>query len=260
MILQEVADEAEEILQKVAENVIRPFLKEALQKNDEWLDLTMPWTINIAAHKPAKASSVEVDYLTPDLAFDEDDSTRWSSGLSDNEWIYVDLLEQYPINKVVLKWEDAYATGYKIQVSNDAENWKDVYMTNEGTGGEEVLYFPEENARYVRMLGTKRATGWGYSLYEFEVYQPISASDVNKLLVERFEEEGELEDEETARALKIHLTAVERFEKQAAAEKVVKHMEGFKRLLDHQQENSLISEMAYYMLTTSADDLIQKWQ
>lgn len=219
-----------------------------------------PWRINIAAQKPAEASSIEVDYLTPDLAFDENDSTRWSSGYTDNEWIYVDLLEQYSINKVVLKWEDAYATGYKIQVSNDAENWKDVYTTDTGTGGTEVIHFPVENARYVRMLGTKRAINWGFSLYEFEVYQPITAGDVKERIVERLEEQGEFADESVARSLKVHLTAVDHFETEESAEKVVKHVEGFKRLLDHQRENALISERAYNILKDNADDLIQKWQ
>lgn len=217
------------------------------------------WMINIAAYKPAKASSVEVDYLTPDLAFDENESTRWSSGYSDDEWIYVDLLQQYPINRVVLKWEDAYATGYKIQVSNDAQNWQDVYTTNNGTGGTETIYFPEENARYVRMLGTKRAINWGFSLYEFEVYPSINAADV-KTLIERYEDEGAFANVGAARSLIVHMSAVQLYEEKNLTDKVVKHMESFKLLLEHQRENELISERAYNVLKTSADGLIGKWQ
>ena len=260
MILQERLEEAGEIPQKVAENLIEPFLKQALVKNDEWIGILMTWTINIAAHKPAKASASEVNYLTPDLAFDGDELTRWSSGISNSQWIYVDLLEQYPINKVVLKWEEAYATGYKIQVSNDAVNWKDVYITNSGTGGEDVVYFPEENARYVRMLGTQRASSWGYSLYEFEVYQPNSVRDMKALIVEDFGPDGEFKNEAAAHSLEVHLIAVERFEKQAASKKIVKHMEGFKLLLDHQLESELISRKAHYILSIGADDLIMKWK
>ncbi|NOV01136.1 family 20 glycosylhydrolase, partial [Paenibacillus planticolens] len=138
-----------------------------------------PWTINIAARQPAVASSEEVNYLTANLAFDEDESknSRWASKYTDNEWIYVDLGKNYDINKVILKWEAAYAKGYKIQVSSDAQTWKDAYTTNAGVGGTEVIKFPTENARYVRMLGTKRAGTYGYSLYEFEVYQPNPNDD-----------------------------------------------------------------------------------
>ncbi|WP_018758159.1 family 20 glycosylhydrolase [Paenibacillus terrigena] len=133
-----------------------------------------PWTINIAAHQPATASSSEVDYLTPNLAFDEIESStsRWASKYTDNEWIRVDLGERKAFDKVVLKWEAAYAKGYKIQVSDDDQNWNDVYTTTAGAGGTEIIRFPETTARYVKMLGTKRVGTYGYSLYEFEVYQP----------------------------------------------------------------------------------------
>lgn len=132
------------------------------------------WTINIAAHQPAEASSVEVDYLTPNLAFDEieSSSSRWSSMYTDNEWIRVDLGERKEFDKVILKWEAAFAKGYHIQVSDDAAAWKDVYVTTAGSGGTEIIKFPTEKARYVRMLGTKRSGQFGYSLYEFEVYPP----------------------------------------------------------------------------------------
>ncbi|MFJ7936060.1 beta-N-acetylglucosaminidase domain-containing protein [Sporosarcina sp. NPDC096371] len=260
MIVQERLEKTYKIPQKIAVNVIEPFLKQAVVKNDEWIGVLMNWTKNIAAHKPATASANEVNYLTPNLAVDGDESTRWSSGLSNNQWIYVDLLQQYPINKVVLKWEAAYASGYKIQVSNDAVNWKDVYVTNSGNGGVDEVYFAEENARYVRMLGTQRATSWGYSLYEFEVYQPNRAKDMKTLLVDNFVPEGEFNNESAARSIEVHLTAVELFEKQAAAQKVVKHMEGFKVLLDQQLQNKLISRKAHYILSIGADDLIKKWK
>jgi len=61
---------------------------------------------------------------------------------------------------VRLNWEDAYTRSYKIQVSSDARNWKDVYFTNEGETGEKKIAFPEISARYVRMLGVERGTYW----------------------------------------------------------------------------------------------------
>ncbi|NOU71738.1 family 20 glycosylhydrolase [Paenibacillus sp. LMG 31458] len=139
-----------------------------------------PSMINIAARQPAVASSTEVDYLSANLAFDEDESktSRWSSNYNDNEWIYVDLGKNCDINKVILKWEAAYAKGYKIQVSNDAQTWKDVYTTSTGVGGTEVIKFPTENVRYVKMQGIQRVGSYGYSLFEFEVYQPSTTVTV----------------------------------------------------------------------------------
>ncbi|SFA99727.1 Zinc carboxypeptidase [Lentibacillus halodurans] len=78
--------------------------------------------------------------------------------------------------------------------------------------------------------------------------------------VERYENDGEFENSGAARALNAHLTAVSHFEEQEAAEKVIKHVEGFQDLLDHQQTNNLISEKAYNVLKHDADALIEKWQ
>lgn len=79
-----------------------------------------------------------------------------------------------------------------------------------------------------------------------------------KTLVERFESEGKISNETAAHALKIHLTAVERYEHQKLATKIVKHMKGFKILLDHQKEN--ISDDAYQILSKDADVVIEKWK
>ena len=37
---------------------------------------------------------------------------------------YIDLEEEMQISRIRLLWEVAYGRGYKIQVSNDLENWK----------------------------------------------------------------------------------------------------------------------------------------
>lgn len=47
-----------------------------------------------------------------------------------------------------------------------------------GTGGTETLSFPAVTARYVRMLGAKPGTQYGYSIYEFTVTGPGSTTDL----------------------------------------------------------------------------------
>ncbi|MFJ7936408.1 M64 family metallopeptidase [Sporosarcina sp. NPDC096371] len=88
--------------------------------------------------------------------------------------------------------------------------------------------------------------------------QGISIAEIKKL-VEYSAEQGEIVNEGTVRALQVHLTAVERFEKQGAGDKVVKHMNGFKTLLDQQLKNNLISVQAQKTLKGSADYLIKNW-
>lgn len=77
-----------------------------------------------------------------------------------------------------------------------------------------------------------------------------------KPLVKQYEEAGEFSNHEAAQALQLHLTAVEHFEKKGSAEKVVKHLKGFKLLLDHQRKGELISKEAYDALRTDADYLV----
>ena len=124
---------------------------------------------NIALNKPAVASSIEAD-LAADRAFDGDINSRWSSGHSDDQWIYVDLQKQYNVSGVQLIWETACGKEYKIQVSDDGKTWTDVYTAKDGKGGTENITFDAKTARYVKLLGIKRATEWGYSLFEFRVF------------------------------------------------------------------------------------------
>jgi hypothetical protein len=125
----------------------------------------------IAYGKPATSSSNENNNLLPEYAFDGELLTRWASAWRDSSWITVDLGRDYKINKVKLTWEQAYATSYKILVSLDNNNWTEVYSTQEGDGSIDEMNFDPLIARYVRMFGISRATPWGFSLYEFQVFK-----------------------------------------------------------------------------------------
>ena len=126
----------------------------------------------LAVGKPVKASSsIARDGATsPESAVDGRPETRWSSEFSDPQWLAVDLGKAERIACVVLDWEGAYAKAYAIEVSNDGETWKEVHRTEKGKGGSEEIRFAPVEARWVRMTGTKRATEFGYSLWEMRVY------------------------------------------------------------------------------------------
>lgn len=138
-------------------------------------------TGNIAFNKKAVASSTTKDANDAAAVTDGNSATRWSSNYNDNEWIYLDLESAHQIAEVVLNWESAYAKAYKLQVSDDAVNWRDIYETQNGAGGIEHVKFTPVTARYIRMLGIKRASDWGYSLYDFEVYGKPTASALSNV-------------------------------------------------------------------------------
>lgn len=120
-----------------------------------------------------EASSLQGSEYAASNAVDGDTATRWSSLSSDPQWLVLNLGEPKEVGKIVLNWETAFAKSYKIQISADKENWRDIFTTDAGKGGiEEVQLKEPVRARYVRLLGLKRATEYGYSLWEFEVRSP----------------------------------------------------------------------------------------
>jgi hypothetical protein len=70
-----------------------------------------------------------------------------------------------------LVWEAACAKAYAIEVSSDGNDWKQVYSTEQGTGGNESVRFASVTARWVRVRGTRRTTEFGYSLWEMRVFR-----------------------------------------------------------------------------------------
>ena len=127
-------------------------------------------TTNIAQGKTATASSQENVAFPPSSAVDGNTTgTRWSSLFTDPQWLQVDLGSTRSICKVILNWEAAYGTAYQIQTSNDGTTWTSIYSTTTSTGGNQTLNITG-SGRYIRMYGTARATQYGYSLWEFQVF------------------------------------------------------------------------------------------
>ena len=119
--------------------------------------------------KPATASSIENSGTPASAAFDGNTGTRWSSAFSDPQWLQVDLGQSASISQVVLNWETAYGKAFQIQTSNDASSWTTIYSTTTGTGGTQTLN-TTGSGRYIRILCTARATQYGDSIYELQVY------------------------------------------------------------------------------------------
>jgi len=128
---------------------------------------------NLSQGRPAAASTSYNASLTPDKAFDGNTTTtRWDSlegsGV-DPQWLSVDLGAVKTIVGLDLYW-DAGALVYAIQTSNDNATWTTIYSTTSGVAWGHVALNVAGSGRYVRMYGTQRATPWGYSLDEMQVW------------------------------------------------------------------------------------------
>ncbi|TVX93684.1 discoidin domain-containing protein [Paenibacillus agilis] len=123
----------------------------------------------LSLYKPVYTSSDQSELLSRYNLVDSQSSTRWSSDYNDDEWACVDLGMSKPIKSVTLRWEHAYAEEYKIQLSDNMKDWHDIHHEVEGLGGLVQIEVDNVAGRYVRVLGLKRATIYGYSLYEFSI-------------------------------------------------------------------------------------------
>ncbi|MEV4950079.1 discoidin domain-containing protein [Streptomyces sp. NPDC053755] len=116
------------------------------------------------------ASSSEGAAFGPGAAVDGNlTGTRWASQWQDSQWIQIDLGQSATLSRAVLTWEAAYGKSYQIQASDNGTDWRTVTSVTAGDGGTDDLTL-SGSGRYVRMNGLTRATGYGFSLWEFQVY------------------------------------------------------------------------------------------
>ncbi|MDQ2686507.1 MAG: glycoside hydrolase family 3 C-terminal domain-containing protein [Armatimonadota bacterium] len=124
---------------------------------------------SLTTGRPATASSDKQGNLAK-FATDGDAGTRWESDWSDPQWLAVDLGKPTQISRALLTWEKARAAAYQFQVSMDGKAWTTVYSADTPPGVYDAIRFAPVTARWVRVLGEKRNTDFGYSLYELNVY------------------------------------------------------------------------------------------
>ncbi|MHB9753751.1 beta-N-acetylglucosaminidase domain-containing protein [Streptomyces sp. BYX5S] len=111
---------------------------------------------------------------TPDFpAADANDgrsATRWSSPAKNGEWWQVKLTEPTRLGLVTLHWQDAYAEHYRIQTSSDGRTWRTAATVRDGQGGRESVRMDAKDVRFIRVVGDKRATQYGFSLWSVGAY------------------------------------------------------------------------------------------
>lgn len=117
---------------------------------------------------------------TATLGNDGNTGTRWESDHSDSQNWQVDLGKAQEFNTVNIVWEGAYASSFTIEAGNTVGD--DGYLTDgkpiATVDGQTISGFPytqtlpvePTNARYIEFKGTKRGTIYGYSFWEFQVY------------------------------------------------------------------------------------------
>ncbi|HEX6359312.1 MAG TPA: penicillin acylase family protein [Actinophytocola sp.] len=124
---------------------------------------------NLALGRTATATGAQSGHPAAH-AVDTDPTTRWASEWRDNDSITVDLGATRRVARVRLDWEAAFGAAYRIETSTNGSTWRQVHTTSTGNGGIDNITFQATEARYVRMVGVRRGTGYGYSLYDLAVF------------------------------------------------------------------------------------------
>ena len=124
---------------------------------------------NLALGRPITASSTQSGNPAAN-AVDGNVGTRWASSWADNQWLRVDLGSSRTVARALIRWEAAYASAYRIETSPDGTTWTTAATVTGANGGLDTVTFPARSARYLRVFGQTRATSYGLSLYELEVY------------------------------------------------------------------------------------------
>ena len=171
-----VPDWIEDLRLTAGQDIVEDLTGGAQMYLDTW-QATTAWRkpANLAKGRAASASSTEwtlFSTLKPSRAVDGDTNTRWASNWSDNQWLRVDLGSARQVGRVSVEWEAAHARDYDVQVSTNGSSWTTVKSVRGGDGGLDVAKFGPVSARYVRLQMIKRATSYGYSVRELEVFAP----------------------------------------------------------------------------------------
>lgn len=149
--------------------------------------------VNIALNKHCTVSSQQNIADNVDWATDGDKSTRCGSlegDGHDEEWIYVDLGEQAEIYKVKILWETAYASRYKVQVSDDHESWRDA-VTVSGDGQWNEVLCGDVKGRYLKIQSLKRGTQYGISIKELQVFGKLASAKDTEIMGIRISAENQ---------------------------------------------------------------------
>ncbi|MER5882551.1 discoidin domain-containing protein, partial [Streptomyces sp. NPDC001941] len=125
---------------------------------------------DLARTGTASSSGDETDDFPAAAAADGDPRTRWSSPAGDGAWWETQLAAPARVGQVVLRWQDAYASRYRVMVSADGRTWRTAATVRDGRGGVEAVRLDAPGTRFVRVVADGRATRFGVSLWAAEVY------------------------------------------------------------------------------------------
>lgn len=114
-------------------------------------------------------------------AVDGDRDTAWEAPAGPQRLVF-DLGRMREFGGLRLHWrEGRHASGYRVSLSDDGEDWRGVRDVGQGNGGDDWIALPESEARYIA-LDLQQGTTAGYALATFEVLPLAFSSHPNEVI------------------------------------------------------------------------------
>jgi glucosylceramidase len=122
----------------------------------------------------ATATASPAGQGSPQLAADDDGTTRWSSGAAQTpgQYVQLDLGSATSFRQVAIDSGDNlgdYARGWQLSVSDDGTHWRTA-ASGTGTGQLTTVDLPPTRARYLRVTQTGSAGNW-WSVADLRLYR-----------------------------------------------------------------------------------------
>lgn len=113
---------------------------------------------------------------------DNNNSSSWQASSTKDEYVIIDLGDNYLVDGLSIIWEVANAKDYDVKVSKVNSNWQSVnpvYQFVNGVSGNRTdeLRFNSVEGRYIRLELKTGSTQWGFRIYELDVYSSSLATE-----------------------------------------------------------------------------------
>ena len=123
------------------------------------------------------ASSNKANAEHPNV-IDNNKGSRWQAATNGpDEYVIIDLGEEYNIGRILILWENANASDYDIEYSLDGENWDSLLNYKDPNPGlhsrVDSHIFAAVDARYIKITMNVAGSMYGYSIFEIDIFQSL---------------------------------------------------------------------------------------
>ena len=108
----------------------------------------------------------------PSNAIDTQSDTKWEPLDNTSDNFKLKLGNTYNVKELLIKWQTASAADYEIEVSTDGKIYNKVAEFSGLTGArtDKIILRDSVEAKYIRIVPTKRSTGYPVAIFDFSVY------------------------------------------------------------------------------------------